>query len=228
MSYPPRNFRPASRISARSSLARFRSRRSLAGSTRPSELIGRAHTLAQVSRAVTTVERAAVAVGSLVIASVAVWGEAGARAVILSGVGLLLGLVVLVAILLDQRHRLALDLIVDGQQWLPVRGMVRERDHVADIRSRARLARSYERIFEDGLGLRRSAPGPLPMVRPGIAARVLRELAAVAALLRAGDPGLRGVALAERLLIDGASPLYGDDVAALRAELCRARSLLRS
>ena len=83
-------------------------------------------------------------------------------------------------------------------------------------------------MFEEGLGLRRLAPGALPMVRPGVAAAVLAELAAVAALLRSERPGLRGVALAERLLTDGASPLYGQDIGALREQLRRASFLLRS
>jgi hypothetical protein len=227
MSYPPRNLRPASRVSARGTPTRLRS---LAGSRRRSDvqLLGPTLRFARAAHAVATIERIALAVVALLVASVAVGDAPGAPVVTASGVGILLALVAVGAVLRDERHRLALDLIVEGEEWLPVRALVRERDRLGAVRRRARLARSYERLFEEGLSLRRPVPGPLPMVRPGMAARVLAELGPVAALLRSGDPGLRGVALAERLLIDGASPLYGEDVAALRAELGRARSLLCS
>jgi hypothetical protein len=230
MSYPPRHFQPASRSSARDARGRFRSRLRVGGAQRPSDakLIGRAHPLARVSRAVAAVERMALAVVALLIASVGVGDAAVAQAVTVSAVGVLLVLVAGGAVLRNERRRLAVDLIVEGQEWLPVRAVVRERERLADMRSRARLAKSYECVFEEGLGLKRPAPGPLPMVRPRVAAAVLAELGAVAALLRSGRPGLRGVALAERLLIDGRSPLYGEDVAALRDELGRARSLLCS
>jgi hypothetical protein len=230
MSNPPRNFPPASRASARDVPGRFRSRLSVARTKRPSDvkLIGRAHPLARVSRAVAAVERMALAVVALLIALVGVGDAALAQAVPMSAVGVLLVLVAVRAVLTDERRRLALDLIAEGQERLPVRAMVRERDRLADMRSRARLAKSYECVFEEGLGLRRPVPGRLPMVRPKVAAAVLAELSAVAALLRSDRPGLRGVALAERLLIDGGSPLYGEDASELRDELERARSLLCS
>jgi hypothetical protein len=52
------------------------------------------------------------------------------------------------------------------------------------------------------------------------------ELRAVVALLRQGSASARGVALAERLLTDGGSALYGHDLVALREELGRLRYLL--
>jgi hypothetical protein len=45
--------------------------------------------------------------------------------------------------------------------------------------------------------------------------------------LRSEDPGLRGIAKAERLLGDGCSALYGHDAEALR-ELHRIRFLLET
>jgi len=94
-------------------------------------------------------------------------------------------------------------------------------------RGRARLASSFEHVIEEALGARRVAFGP-PMVCPWVAAPVAGQLRVVAELLRGACPGLRGVALARRLLTDGDSPLYGRDVEALREELGRVRFSLCS
>jgi hypothetical protein len=193
-----------------------------------SELLSPAHPLVRVSRRVAAVKRQALAAAALLVGSFGVGDDALASAVRVSAAGVLLVLLVVLAVLREERRRLALDLIVEGQEWLPVRAVVRERDRLAGARAQVRLAKSFECVFEEGLGLRRLAPAPLPMVRPSVAAAVLAELAAVTALLRSGRPGLRGVALVERLLTDGESPLYGEDAAALRAELGRARFLLWS
>ena len=67
-------------------------------------------------------------------------------------------------------------------------------------------------------------------LRPLFTARVIRPLAAqlseIAGLLREGSPEVRGVALVERLLTSGGSPLYGTNIDLLREELRRARYLL--
>jgi hypothetical protein len=54
------------------------------------------------------------------------------------------------------------------------------------------------------------------------------ELAATAELIRAESAGLAGLALAERLITDGTSALYGDDPRLLRDELARLRFHLRA
>jgi hypothetical protein len=56
---------------------------------------------------------------------------------------------------------------------------------------------------------------------------VAPDLATLAAQLRSGDTNLRGVAGAERLLIDGTSSLYGQDENLLSEELHRIRYLLQ-
>jgi hypothetical protein len=229
MGHPPHNFRPASSNLARAALGFWLPSR-VVGAQWPSdaELLGAAHPLVRVSRRVATVERQALATAAVLAALVGVGDEAFASAVTVSAAGVLLVLLVIVAVLMDERRRQALDLIVEGQEWLPVRPVVRERDRLASTRAQVRLAKSFECVFEEGLGLRRLAPASLPMVRPSVAAAVPAELAVVTALLRSGRPGLRGVALVERLLTDGESPLYGEDAAALRAELRHAHSLLCS
>jgi hypothetical protein len=67
----------------------------------------------------------------------------------------------------------------------------------------------------------------VPLHRPLILA-VQDELLTVARLLRFGEANVRGVAFCKRLLTDGDSPLYGRDLAALRASLRRGRALLEA
>jgi hypothetical protein len=74
-------------------------------------------------------------------------------------------------------------------------------------------------------------PPAQPRARPVFSAHVVRsvgpELRAIAEQLTAAAPGVRGVALIDRLLHSGASPLYGSEVEPLRRELGRARYLLK-
>jgi hypothetical protein len=60
-----------------------------------------------------------------------------------------------------------------------------------------------------------------------VVSQVSRELAEIATLLRQDEPDAAGIALARRLLCDGGSPLYGDDVARLRDTLDLLRRRLR-
>ena len=228
MTPSPRNFRPASSPARRHGRSRPRLRVSRAHPPPGAQLLGISHPFVRTSRSIAAVPRQAFAVLAVLVASRAVGGSVAGLALTVGAVSVLLVLLLQGAALLDQRRRLALDLIIEGRDRLPIAAVARQRGRLAKPRSRRRVARSFERVFEDGLGLRRLAPGPLPMVRPGVAAAVLAELGAVGALLRSPSPGIRGVALAERLLTDGASPLYGQDVEALRGQLVRASFLLRS
>jgi hypothetical protein len=228
MTRSPHNFRPASSSARRYGRSHFRLRVTRAHPPSAAELLGAAHPLVRTSRSIAAVERQAFPVLAVLIASRALGGSVAARAITVAALGVLLGLLVLRMAFLGKRRRLALDLIIEGQDQLPIGAVTRQRSRLARPRSRRWLARSFERVFEEGVGLRRLAPGPLPMMRAGVAAAVLAELGAVGALLRSPCPGIRGVALAERLLTDGASPLYGQDVEALRGQLVRASFLLRA
>ena len=66
---------------------------------------------------------------------------------------------------------------------------------------------------------------PLPF-EPRVVRLVAGELRDVIGLLRTEGVSARGVARAERLVERAVSPLYGQDVGALREELCRVRDLL--
>ncbi|MGB0093750.1 MAG: hypothetical protein WBP81_14620 [Solirubrobacteraceae bacterium] len=63
--------------------------------------------------------------------------------------------------------------------------------------------------------------GARPLFHPRTVAAILEDLLAVARALEAEGVSAQGVARAERVFTDGASPLYGHDVIALHAELRR-------
>ena len=131
-----------------------------------------------------------------------------------------------VAVLQQGRRDLCVDLIVGGVGRLPLAAVEREWRRLEDPRHRTSLACSLEETIEIA---GRPLPGPRGS-RPLFTARVIRPLAAqlseIAGLLREGSPEVRGVALVERLLISGGSPLYGTNIDLLREELRRARYLL--
>jgi hypothetical protein len=118
-----------------------------------------------------------------------------------------------------------LDLIIEGRGDSDVRVLDGERCRLAEPRHRARLARSITSLVQAA-----ERPPARPRARPMFSVRVIRgvapELRAIAEQLRAAAPAVQGVALIERLLHDGASPLYGSEVEPLRRELGRARYLL--
>ena len=62
----------------------------------------------------------------------------------------------------------------------------------------------------------RSRRQPAPFVSSRVMVAVRPELAEIAVRLRGDAPGVRGVALVERLLSEGGSPLHGGSVSALR------------
>jgi hypothetical protein len=118
-----------------------------------------------------------------------------------------------------------LDLVIEGRGDVDIRVLERERRRLAEPRHRATLALSITRLVQAA-----ERPPARPRARPIFSVRVVRsvelELRAIAGQLLAAAPAAQGVALMERLLHDGASPLYGSEVEPLRRELGRARYLL--
>jgi hypothetical protein len=134
----------------------------------------------------------------------------------------------LVAIVLAGRLLIALDrararacaTIIAGGDELPLTVVQRQRRRLLRSDQRELLAGMYEDL---ALRAERSAPPPTRTSRLATA-QVLalgEDLGGVARLLRADALGARGVALAEQLLDDPSSPLYGSDVEALRCALRR-------
>jgi hypothetical protein len=130
------------------------------------------------------------------------------------------------AVLLQTRRDLCLELIIGGAGRLPLGAVEREWRRVEDPRHLVRLARSLEQMVDTA----ERPPARIPSSRPLFDVRVIRlvgpQLREIAGLLRTDAPPLRGVALVERLMASGLSPLYGGDVEPLREELGRARFLL--
>jgi hypothetical protein len=123
------------------------------------------------------------------------------------------------------RRRHALQLILAGDEDLPLDALVPLRRRLEDPRRRELLASSLERYLRSAERWHRTAPLMRPVGNARLLLPVEDEVRAIARLLRAGTVShVRGVALCEQLLTDGTrSPLYGSDADALRRELGRIR-----
>jgi hypothetical protein len=132
------------------------------------------------------------------------------------------------AMLRLHRRELCRDLVIDGLERLPLAALGCELRRLRNPRHQARLARTAEELADSAdhyhheIGL-----GP-PLYSHRVLARVQPELRDVARSLQADGGGVRGVALLDRLITSGTSPLYGRQVGPLRDELGRIRYLLRS
>jgi hypothetical protein len=122
----------------------------------------------------------------------------------------------------------ARDLIAEGREHLPVPVLARQRRRLLDQRRRESLARAFEHVVATA----ERWPRILRTARPVFNVRLVREIAPelqeIGALLRVVTGSARGVVLSERLLTNGASPLYGAEIDELRSELRRIREALRS
>jgi hypothetical protein len=131
----------------------------------------------------------------------------------------------LVVALARERAR---DLIAEGREHLPLPVLARQRRRLLDRCYREGLARAFEGVVATA----ERWPRILRTARPVFNARLVREVAPelleIAARLRLVTGNARGVALSERLLTSGASPLYGVEIDDLRSELRRIREALRS
>jgi hypothetical protein len=139
-------------------------------------------------------------------------------------VQLVLGMRMLV--LAESRHDVCRDLIADGGV-LPDLPVVRlEWRRLADPRHRARLARSLDEVARAAVRPWAGTPGSHPYFSVQLVRPFAAELREIAAQLRSDAAGVRGVALAERLLTVPASPLWASDARRLAEELARIRFLL--
>jgi hypothetical protein len=194
-----------------------------------SDVLGLDHPLRQASDALDVSVRQLLAVAAMLAGSLpaAAAGATWARSLTLAAAVVLVGAAPLAALRAQARRDCAVDLIIEGRGALPIGIVQRQCRRLVRERTRRILARTLQSMTEQTL--RRRAAGSLsprvPLHRPLIIA-VQGELGAVAQLLRSRRANIRGVAFCERLLTDGDSPLYGRDLAALRARLSRARSLL--
>jgi hypothetical protein len=106
--------------------------------------------------------------------------------------------------------------LADGADPVSERELELRAQQICSPASRERIARALERTMRDA---HTSPPLIRPQVRIHVAAirASAADIAAVIRRLRDGDPvDPQGVALAQRLLTDGASPLYVDGGQSLR------------
>ena len=114
-----------------------------------------------------------------------------------------------------------------GDEDVPIAAVRRQRERLLDDDGRADLARLLDRIA--GHSTEPWPPGVVrPLYDPRTIAATAPALRDVADLLRNRPQSARGVAAAQRLVTDGASPLRGCDAQALQTELRRIRFLLHS
>jgi hypothetical protein len=95
----------------------------------------------------------------------------------------------------------------------------RERRRLRDPEHHKHLAAWLEEIAD-------GRAGAASLVSASVIAAAIPELTAAASGLRQPNPAPRGVAMAERLLVDGGSSLYGPDPQVLRSDLSRIRTTL--
>jgi hypothetical protein len=192
---------------------------------RPSalELLGPAHPLVRVEDQLKVLFDRSLVVAALLCAGVAARLEgvsAGHSLTLAAGVvETVLG--GRAALLAASRRDRALDLIVEGRGDLPIDAVAHLSQRLLDPKRRDRLAASFDDLRDEA----GHPPPPQARVWPIFNTRVITaaapELTTVARLLRDGDAGLRGVAMAQRLLTDGGSSLYRSDLRRLQDELHR-------
>lgn len=192
-------------------------------------LLGADHPLARVLDRRRAVLEQSLVVAAVLSASIVALADGlpAALAFVVAAAIVQSALVCSLAMLACSKRAHVLDLIVDGRGDLPLNDLARER--------RCLLDRGHQHHLAGWLdGIRREAEQPVraARARPIFSVRVIvsvaPDLATLAAQLRSGDANLRGVAAAERLLIDGTSSLYGQDEHLLSEELHRIHYLLRS
>jgi hypothetical protein len=200
-----------------------------AGSGRSAEaLLGAGHPLVGVLYACGETVEGIVAVAAVQLGGLALWwGNPSYARALAVGAGMMqVALGLRWASLRVQRRELCLELVIAGRERLPLAVVARERQRLDDPRRQAQLATSLEHLAAIAVPRRRPRERQRPIYNPRVMAAVEPQLRDVAARLRDGGVDLRGVALLERLVTSGSSPLYGERACSLRDELARGRYLL--
>jgi hypothetical protein len=191
-------------------------------------LLGLSHPLVGLLYAChTTADEIVVVAAVQAAAAVLLWAGASfalalevAAAVVQLALGLRFGLVRM------YRHELCRDLVIGGREQLPLAAVGCELRRLRDPRRRAWLAGAVERLADSADPRRPEIGLGPPLHNRRVLAAVQPQLRDLAQSLQAGGGGLRGVAMLDRLITSGTSPLYGSRVGPLRDELGRIRYLL--
>ena len=140
---------------------------------------------------------------------------------------MLLILTVLLAAHKQRERDCAIELVLEGRETIPIAAVQRQRRRLLSEQTRNGLAGNLEDLIRQAASRSRlqMRVTPLPF-EPTVLRMAAGELRDVIGLLRTEGVSARGVARAERLVEHAVSPLYGQDVGALREELRRVRDLL--
>lgn len=192
------------------------------------DLLGENHPLTRASR---RFENACLQLltGVTILAALALLARGPARRIELAaGIGTCAVLVGLLAASWCTRRRRALEMIIAGDEDLPLPELEPVRRRLRDRRGRSRLALSLEHSLRLAERWDQTVPHLRPVANLHLLLPLQEDVRDIARLLRVDSvPRVRGVALCERLLSDGVtSPLYRNDGEALRRELGRIRFAL--
>jgi hypothetical protein len=139
----------------------------------------------------------------------------------------LLTLTVAVLVLRQRVRDEAIHLIAEGREALPIAVVHRQRERLVSRRTTEGLAGALETMLGEALRPPRlMTRGARPLFSVRVIASVAPDLRAVISLLQTRPVSARGVALTERLLSYGDSPLYAREARVLREELHRIQSAL--
>jgi hypothetical protein len=185
-------------------------------------ILGPDHPLVQASDLLHSISRQSVVVAGALLGSTVAYlaGQRWAWTLML-GAGIVLAILTLLAAGLQQcRRDRAIDLILKGCQNMPIAAIQCQRQRLLSRRTRTRLARNIRQTVKEV-----SKPAwqarEVALFHRQTVANATDDLLAVANALEADHVSAQGAARAERLISDGTSPFYGQDVIALRAELHR-------
>ena len=189
------------------------------------------HPLLRATEAVHYTGRQWVDVAAVLTGSVIAWieGREWAGPLAFSATSVLLILTVLLAAHKQRERDYAIELVLEGREGIPIAAVQRQRRRLLAEQTRNGLACNLEDLIRQAA--RRSRlqmrVTPLPF-EPTVVAMAAADLRDVIGLLRTEGVSARGVARAERLVEHAVSPLYGQDVGALREELRRVLDLLEN
>jgi hypothetical protein len=190
-------------------------------------LLGADHPLARVLDRISAVREQAIVVAVLIAASI-VTLAAGVPAApaLIAATAVETALLGALAVLTSTRRERVLELIIEGHGLLPLAPVAREVQRLADGTHRKQLAQSLDQLRQEAEHPVSRPPSARPLFNRRVLDSVAPALRTVSVLLRSEFVDVRGVALTERLLTAGDSPLYGRDVDRLRQELGRVQFLL--
>jgi hypothetical protein len=192
------------------------------------EFLGEDHPLVRVLQRTSVTMLRLIVVAVVLLSAAAAWldGLHAALGVIVAAAVVEAILALRIAYLAWLARERACDLIIEGRADLPLDVVRRQRRRLLDRKHCDDLADWVDRtwtVAERSLECRYE---PCPLLNARVVAAVRPELAEIAGRLREGTPGVRGVALVERLLSEGGSALHGPSASALRQELRRIRFML--